>query len=143
MQSITISFKVWATDDDLHLTVLFDDITLWDGTALLHPLKLSHEFPDSENVNHVVTIKLSGKLPEHTKIDQQGQVIQDRVIKISDVCLDDIPVDQVFTAISEYHHDRNGTAEPCVEKCYGEMGCNGQVDFRFRTPVYLWLLENM
>jgi hypothetical protein len=49
----------------------------------------------------------------------------------------------MVTEVAAYHHDTNGSTGAVTDSFYGTMGCNGRVEMRFRTPIYLWLLENM
>ena len=37
----------------------------------------------------------------------------------------------------------NGTQPEIADNFFGIAGCNGTISFRFSTPIYLWLLENM
>jgi hypothetical protein len=84
-----------------------------------------------------------GKLPEHTKVDEQGNIVQDAVLKIDGVKFDDIEIDQLLSEQAVYQHDFNGNGPQVQEKFYGAMGCCGRVTLQFESPVYLWLLENL
>ena len=97
---------------------------------------------DAEAAQKVQFI-LSGKTAEHTKIDDQGNIIEDAMIKINSVTIDGIDVDQLFIDKTQYNHDFNSTQPAIVDRFYGFMGCNGVLTFEFSTPIYLWLLENM
>lgn len=91
--------------------------------------------------DHELQLELYNKLPEHTQISADGTVLSDATLKIGDFTMDEIALDPWH--LGQYHHDRNGTSEPVTEKFYGEMGCNGHVAIKFKTPIYLWLLEHM
>ena len=86
---------------------------------------------------------MRGKMPGHTQMSDSGEILNDRVIKISDVRFDDIELGYMFMEQSRYYHNNNDSTEPVVEQFYGTIGCNGRVEMRFSTPIYLWLLENM
>ena len=86
---------------------------------------------------------MKNKTTDHTQIDEHGTIIQDAVIKINNLCFDEIELGQVFIDHAEYVHDFNGTKNIITDKFYGEMGCNGTVSLKFTTPIYIWLLENM
>lgn len=143
MSQALITFDVRATGPDLHLQVLLDDQEIQSFEATSHGHRVQLELNDDVEADHCLSMIMSGKLSEHTEIDEQGHILADRMIEITDVRMDDIELDYVFTQVAEYTHDRNGTAEEIKDGFYGTMGCNGRVDFRFNTPVYLWLLENM
>jgi len=140
----SISFAARATDTGLGLTVKLDNQEIYHSQDLATDLQqISKEFNDDDSTDHELEIVLHGKLPEHTTIDEQGSIIQDRCVEISDVRLDDIELAHVFVEQARYHHDFNGTQDPVVVPFYGVMGCNGTVRLKFSSPVYLWLLENM
>jgi hypothetical protein len=82
-------------------------------------------------------------LPEHTKIDEQGNIISDATLQISNVSIDELDVDQLFLEKCVYTHDFNGTQPKIEDTFHGIAGCNGTISLKFNTPVYLWLLENM
>lgn len=101
-----------------------------------------HEF-DSNDGDHILKIKFKNKTNEHTKINDAGEIISDALINISNITLDEIKIDQLVFEKSEYIHDGNGSQTIAVHRFYGDLGCNGHVQLRFSTPIYLWLLENM
>ena len=143
MSTVILTFVVQSTGPDLHLTVKLDDTIIYNKSPGDSPEKISYSFDDSVETEHVLCFEMSGKLPEHTTVTESGEIIQDRVIKISEVAFDDIVLGQVFVESAQYHHDFNGTGDAISEKFYGVMGCNGHVEMRFSTPIYLWLLESM
>lgn len=95
---------------------------------------------DSE---HELRIVMKYKQAAHTQIDDQGNIVQDAVLTVSDLEFDNVNIMQIMTERSEYSHDFNGSQNPGTHRFYGDMGCNGTVSLKFSTPVYLWLLENM
>ena len=143
MQTCKVSFGVIATAPDLYITVCLDDTVIYQGLAPTDLQRIAHEFDDSIETDHVLSFELCGKLAEHTKLDPDGNIVSDSVVTISDVALDDIELNYMFTQVTLYHHDHNGTTAPVTEPFYGVMGCNGRAEMRFSTPIYLWLLENM
>ena len=143
MQTAEITFLVRATGTDLHLRLILDGQQIQDLEPTAQDQKISVQINDDVESEHCLSLLMSGKHWDHTKVDEQGTILEDRVIEISDVKIDDIELGYVFTQTAKYTHDCNGTAAEITEPFYGTMGCNGQVDFRFSTPVYLWLLENM
>jgi hypothetical protein len=102
----------------------------------------AHELSDDDG-KHELRIVLQGKLPEHTKIDEQGNIIGDATLQISNVTIDELDVEKLFQSHSTYTHNFNGTQSEIVDTFHGIAGCNGTISFEFSTPVYLWLLENM
>lgn len=101
-----------------------------------------HSIDDSDGT-HELRIVMKHKQAAHTRIDEQGNIVQDAVLTVSDLKFDSIDVMQIVTERSEYCHDFNGTQNTGTHRFYGDMGCNGTMSLKFTTPMYLWLLENM
>lgn len=138
-----IQFEVSATGPDLQLKVSLDDHIIWEGVPGNETETVTYDFDDGKEQNHVLEFCMHGKIPDHTLINEQGTILQDRCIHITHVCFDEIELGHMLTEIAEYHHDHNGTTDAVVEKFYSVMGCNGRVKICFSTPIYLWLLEKM
>ena len=143
MQTAKLGFKISATEAVLDLRIVLDGKVQWQGCPGTDVQDITVELEDADDESHVLTFVLSGKLPEHTQITEQGEIISDVTVRIEDIAFDDIVIDQIFSELAEYHHDFNGTQPAIVDRFYGDMGCNGTVRLEFTTPIYLWLLENM
>ena len=133
----------YRNSNSLKLTVRFDNTTIFDNILTDGLIKIQHEFEEKDNVPHTLEIEMSGKIQDDTVVDADGQIIKERSIEITTLNIGDIEIGQLFFDRSEYYHDFNGTADPIVDKFAGIMGCNGTVKFKFSSPAYLWLLENM
>ncbi len=102
-----------------------------------------HEF-DEEEKDHYLYIVMKGKTQQDTKIDNQGNILEDAIIDIKNISIDDINIDQLIQDLGQYIHDSNGAeSSKSIHKFYGHMGCNGHVQLKFSCPIYIWLLENM
>ena len=101
-----------------------------------------HTLDDSEG-EHELRIVMKHKQTTHTRLDEQGNIVQDAVLTVSDLEFDNIDIMQITTDHAEYSHDFNGSQPIGTHRFYGDMGCNGTVSLKLTTPVYLWLLENM
>jgi len=143
VQTAKLGFKISANKAVLDLQVILDDKIQWQGCPDTDAQDIIVEFDDVDDESHVLEFVLSGKLPEHTQITEQGEIVSDVTVRIEGIAFDDIVIDQIFSELAEYHHDFNGTQPAVVDQFYGEMGCNGTVRLQFTTPIYLWLLENM
>jgi len=126
------------------------DIELWidngkffDNSVAPGSHYIMHEFAAEDDTEHVFKMVLKNKGNQHTTVDDHGKIIADSMINISDISFDEILVDSIVYNLSEYIHTGNGEETISVHKFYGNLGCNGTVRMSFRTPVYLWLLENM
>lgn len=141
---IKLKFTVGSTDFavPLGLRVHFNGAVVYENTHINSETLVEHEFSDADG-NHDLTFELFGKLPEHTKINQAGEIVSDALLSVLDLSIDEIDVNFLFQESAVYHHDFNGSQAPADHKFYGFLGCNGTVKFTFSTPIYIWFLENM
>ena len=105
-------------------------------------ITFEHTLSDSDD-EHELRIVMKHKQAAHTQLDEQGNIIQDAVLTVSDLEFDRLNVMQIVAEQSKYSHNFNGSQPDGIHRFYGDMGCNGTVSLKFTTPVYLWLLENM
>lgn len=143
MEKCTISLKAHSSCHTLQLHVTLDGVTIWQGSPGIEAVDIRHDFDDGPESDHVLGIQLSGKTPAHTTINHGGDIVSDHMVSISNMCLDGIELGQVFFENCTYCHDFNGTGLFTTDQFFGDMGCNGRVEMRFRSPSYLWLLESM
>jgi hypothetical protein len=144
MDKVKIVFDIEPTSPTcpFHVEVWLDQSKLLSVDHVTDVVHFEHELDDDDG-EHELRLVLQGKLPEHTKIDEQGNIISDATLQISNVTIDKLDVDKLFQSHSVYTHDFNGTQPEIVDTFHGIAGCNGTISFKFNTPVYLWLLENM
>ena len=139
----SLSFTAQATGPDLHLCARLNGHVFFDQDLTTDPVEIRHDFAEINDADYTLEIVMSGKQSSHTVVDQDGVILQDRVIEIGKVVLDDLELGQVFFEQARYLHNFNGTQPETVDKFYGAIGCNGTVELKFTAPVYMWLLENM
>lgn len=142
METVKISLQARGGSTDLSLNFWFDGNKVSNMMLTPEWQDFSHEFIDTEG-DHVFEIELCGKIPEHTDMDDDGNILSDVTAEIHAVSMDNIYLGHIFSEHTVYHHDHNGTTDPVQHQFFGTMGCNGRVTLRFYSPVYLWLLENM
>lgn len=142
MQKSKISLDLQATAPGCLVTVFLDSQPIATVAVDQQTTTVAHEFDDVEG-QHVLEIALVGKTSAHTIVDDTGNIIDDLLINVSNICIEEINIDTLVWNLSQYHHDQNGTSVMGIDRFYGTMGCNGIVKLNFSTPIYLWLLENM
>jgi hypothetical protein len=144
MDSFTISCQIDSTDYScaLGLEIWVNDQKLLDLTHVDKPLQFQQQI-DGADTQYRLCFVMKGKQTEFTTVDQDGNILKDARLILSDLAFDQIPLGHVFTEKALYTHDFNGTASQTQQKFYREIGCNGTVSMDFNTPIYLWLLENM
>lgn len=139
-----INFDVDTSDASvtISVTVLLDSICVFQTDHLVTLTPVDFTVLDDDG-DHELCIVIAGKNSAHTQVDSQGNIIKDVVVNITNVTVDGIDISHLFNEKCVYTHDFNGTTPEIAEKFYGTAGCNGTISFKFSTPLYLWLLENM
>lgn len=141
--TVPISFNIDSSDYTipLKLTVLLDGVEIYNN-QISQKVEFSSSISE-EGAEHELQLVMSGKTADHTKIDEQGNILKDAMLSCCDFYVDGIDISKLFFAMATYSHNFNGNGNQVEEKFYGNLGCNGSVSFKFTTPFYLWLLENM
>lgn len=143
MNTATLSLRAKPSNAvDLHLEIKLDNSIIFSG-AIDQEITVAHDLNDSEEIDHCLTLVMSGKRSDHTVIDQDNKIVSDSMLYIEDLQFDGIDITTIFYNLATYHHNFNGNGTDTVDKFFGAMGCNGTVELKFSTPVYLWFLEHM
>jgi hypothetical protein len=143
MDQARFAFQARALGGPLSLQVKLDNICIFEDELSEEWCNISHEFDDIEDTTRVIRITLQNKLPGHTQVNDNGDIVADRVIEIQNFTFDDVALGYVFLQNSVYEHNYNETGPDVKDEFYGTMGCNGTVSLEFQGPLYLWLLEHM
>lgn len=144
MTTVKFSCVVAPSDTAVPLgcEIWVDNVCVFDQDHVSEPIGVAHEFGDDDG-EHTLRITLKNKLPEHTQIDDQDNIVSDALLSVTEILFDEIDCTQIVQDLAVYRHNLNGTAPAIEDRFFGDMGCNGTVELKFTTPVYLWLLENM
>ena len=144
MSTALISCSINTTDISakLGIEVWLNNQQLLNQEHVTELIEFKYDLPD-DDAEHELRFVMKNKTTEHTKIDEQGAIVSDACLTVSNLAFDEIELKHLFIDHSIYTHNFNGTQTEIQDKFYGEMGCNGTVSFKFTTPVYLWLLENL
>jgi hypothetical protein len=129
--SVPLGFEAWIDNQKF-----FDT----DHVQAQQPVVVEMADTDGE---HELRFVLKNKIPEHTQVDNAGNIVSDARLIITDLSFDEIKLGNILSEQAVYAHDFNGTGATAHDKFYGEIGCNGTVSLKFTTPIYLWLLEHM
>ena len=142
---ITITFNLATTDAtaELGFEAWIDQRKFLDVDHVKETQPVTVELDDQDDAEHELRLVLKNKTTEHTQVDEQGNIITDARLVITDMAFDEIRLGHMFFEQAVYTHDFNGTGKTTEDTFYGELGCNGTVSLKFSTPVYLWLLEHM
>ena len=145
METAKISFDVETSDAEclLGVEIWLDDVVLLRNNHVQDKVTFVHNINDDDDGEHEFRIVMLGKTADHTKIDEAGNIVKDATLQISNFVIDDIDVNQLFLEKCVYEHNFNGSQPDIKDTFHGIAGCNGVISFKFSTPIYLWLLENM
>jgi len=104
---------------------------------------------DLEEGSYTLKIRLLDKLPKHTPVDKNGNIIADQLLNIKQIEIDEIELDHLFYSLGEFYKQTQTnnnlpvySNEPESEK-YINLGWNGEYRLKFSVPTYMWFLENL
>lgn len=122
-----------------HARVMLNDDIIFDAKLSGESfIPFQREF-ENESENKL-TIELVDKKPEHTEIDEQGNIVKDSVIKIKSVIIEDIEIHNNFSVNQEkFYYEHSGEQH----QLYDTLGVNGKAVINFSTPFYVWLIETI
>jgi hypothetical protein len=146
MENSKFSFKLTPTDPaaELGFEVWVNDQCVFDTEHVAESLTITGDLPnDNVETDHTLKMVLKNKLPEHTTISESGEILHDACLEITELRFDGIDLGFNILQTTVYRHNFNTTDELSEHKFFGTMGCNGGVELKFSTPIYLWILENM
>jgi len=104
---------------------------------------ISFNIPN-ENKEWTITFKIYGKNSSHTTLDNNGNIIKSTELSITNISFDEFDISNIIAIRPlTYLHNFNGNGEEINDKFFGIAGCNGTIELNFRTPIHIWLLENM
>jgi hypothetical protein len=144
LETVKISFDIETSDAKcpLGVEIWLDNTVLLTNNHVREKICFSHDISDDDG-EHELRVVMSGKISDHTRVDEAGNIVKDATLQISNVVIDDLDVNQLFLEKCVYTHNFNGTQPEIADTFHGVAGCNGTISFEFSTPIYLWLLENM
>ena len=144
METVKISFDIETSDAEcpMGVEIWLDDTVLLSNNHVQEKIAFDYNIGDDDG-EHELRVVLTGKTADHTKVDEAGNIVKDATLQISNVVIDDIDINQLFLEKCVYTHNFNGTQPEIADTFHGVAGCNGTISFKFSTPIYLWLLENM
>jgi hypothetical protein len=146
MQQSKFSFELTSTNPaaGLGFEVWINDRCVVDTDHVTESMLITDILPsDTVEAEHILKLVLKHKKAEHTKISESGEILDDACLNISKLKFDDVELGINILQTAVYCHNFNNTSAETRHKFFGTMGCNGTVELKFSTPIYLWLLEHM
>jgi hypothetical protein len=146
MEQSTFSFELTSTNPDAELgfECWVNDQCVFDTDHVAESTMVHGNLPNNSiETEHCLKLVLKNKQPQHTQVSNTGEILTDSCLTISQLKFDEIALGFDILQNAVYRHNFNNTTQSTEHKFFGTLGCNGIVELKFSTPVYLWLLENM
>jgi hypothetical protein len=116
------------------------------------PITIEFEHTMVEGNTYSLVIDRYNKGSNQTKIDSEGNITHDQLLHIKSIEIDEIDIGAlVYEGV--YYPDypepwatqqkQQGNALPGSFKNVTAMGHNGKWQLTFKSPFYMWLLENL
>lgn len=138
-----LMFSSHGVAPDMHLCVMHHDELQGEFVCDNNPHNIEFGSEDTEErIDQSISIVLQGKTPDHTQLDNRGNIISDAHIKVEKIYFNGVDVTETFCDGRQcYHHNQNGSSDWQTNEFHGYIGCNGTVTLDFYTPLYRWFLE--
>ena len=156
-EKLKFKLELYATmwDKAPHAEILIDDKSYFDGDITGTEdkpdlIEFEHEF--EEGKSYELIIKRTGKDRNQTVVDEHENIVKDQLLHINSIEIDEIGIGALVyegvctpeypepwaTQQREAGHDLQDSFKNVTV-----MGFNGTWRFKFTSPFYAWLLENL
>ena len=117
-----------------------------------NPTVVEFEAELTEGSEYNLIIERSGKNKNQTVLNDKGEIIKDQLLHIKSIGMDDIDIgalvyEGVYTPVypEPWATQQRESGQDLKDsfKNVTQMGFNGTWSFRFGSPFYMWLLENL
>ena len=156
-EKLKFKLELYATMWDLppHADILVNDKKYYSGDITgteKSPslIEFEHEFEQGQNCK--LAIIRSGKTVGQTVVGQQGTVETDQLLHLKNIEIDEIDIGAlVYEGVYTPHYPEPWASQQrqagiTLESSFKNvtmMGHNGVWEFKFASPFYMWLLENL
>ena len=156
-EKLKFKLELYATmwDRPPHAEILIDDKNHFksDITGTEDkPDLIEFEAEFEEDKEYALIIKRSGKSNNQTVINEKGDILKDQLLHIKSIEIDEINIgalvyEGVYTPqypepwATQQRESGNDLKDSF--KNVTQMGFNGEWKFKFTSPFYMWLLENL
>ena len=156
-EKLKFKLELYATmwDRPPHAEILIDDKNHFKGDITGtedKPDLIEFEAEFEEDKEYALIIKRSGKSNNQTVINEKGDILKDQLLHIKSIEIDEINIgalvyEGVYTPqypepwATQQRESGNDLKDSF--KNVTQMGFNGEWKFKFTSPFYMWLLENL
>lgn len=131
-------------------TVLIDGAVVAEGAVTAATDEVFYvEFSAdlAEEADHVLSVRLTNKQStDVVESEDKTAIVKDMLLNINSVEIDDIDIGSLKWTHSIYRPDApqkfNDVTITELVNCVN-LGWNGSWEFAFKSPFYIWLLENL
>jgi hypothetical protein len=156
-EKLKFKMELYATmwDQPPHAEILIEDKSHFKGDITgtednPNLIEFEHEFTEGEKGELI--IKRSGKTKGQTVINEKGDILKDQLLHIKSIEVDEIDLGGLVYAgvyTPEYPEpwatqQRQAGVE--LRESFTnvtQIGHDGKWSFKFQSPFYMWLLENL
>jgi hypothetical protein len=156
-EKLKFKLELYATywDKCPKIDIFINDELLYCGEinqTLENPNVIEFEKELQKDVEYNLIIKRYNKTADQCKIDGSAKIVKDQLLHIKSIEIDDVDIGNlVFEGVytpeyPEPWYSQQIKANKTPEKSFKNvtsMGHNGIWEFKFQSPFYMWLLENL
>jgi hypothetical protein len=156
-EKLKFKLELYATmwDRPPHAEILVDNKSHFKGAITGtedKPDLIEFEHELEEDKEYYLIINRSGKSKNQTVINDKGDILKDQLLHIKSMEIDEIDIgalvyEGVYTPIyAEPWATQQREAGVELQKSFKnvtQMGHDGEWKFKFGSPFYMWLLENL
>ena len=156
-EKLKFKLELFATmwDKPPHAEIMIGDKSYFAGDITGtkdEPDVIEFEQELEEGNVYELIIKISGKIKNQTVINDKGDILKDQLLHIKGIEIDEIDIGAlVYEGVYTPQYPEPWATqqrEAGVElresfKNVTQMGHNGTWRFKFTSPFYMWLLENL
>ena len=156
-EKLKFKLELYATmwDKPPHAEIMIDHKSYFNGDITgteekPDVIEFEHEFTEGEKSELI--IKRSGKIKGQTVVNENGDVLKDQLLHIKAIEIDEIDIgalvyEGVYTPqYPEPWASQQRQAGVELQESFKNvtsMGHDGKWSFKFESPFYMWLLENL
>jgi len=150
---ITLFSTFWDKKPTCEISI--NDVNLWNGTidgSETAPNVIEFEHPCEEGKEYELILNRQGKNNTQTVVNDKGDILHDQLLHIKSIEIDGIDIGSlVYEGVYRPNYPEpwatqqreSGIDLPETYKNVTRMGHNGTWTFKYSSPFYMWLLENL
>jgi hypothetical protein len=156
-EKLKFKLELYATmwDKPPHAEILINDKSYFKGDITGSddkPTLVEFEHDFKESAESTLIIRRSGKVDNQTIVNDKGGLLKDQLLNIKSIEIDEIEIgglvyEGVYTPDypEPWATQQRAAGTELLEsfKNVTSMGHNGTWRFKFASPFYMWLLENL